>query len=163
MPAPVEASDSSRSAPVETYVVGVAPTPAGPDTARRSGSASAVTGERVKRIEPFAPPPPAHAAPDSCACRLRGTVEVSWADRPLEQRIPVTVTLTGPVTASRRVELFMGPPREFRFGPMPCGDYRVAVKTQARLRYGLVTGDRDLVLRCEGSGEVRLVLEPQKR
>lgn len=123
---------------------------------------SSVLGERVRRIESFAPRIE-RAEPDSCACRLRGTVEVAWPGRPSESRLPVTITLDGPATQTRRVELFMGPPREFWFGPIPCGDYRVTVRATGRQRYGLVTGDRPLIVRCEGPGEIRLVLEPLRR
>lgn len=123
---------------------------------------SSVLGPRVRRIESFAARP-APDAPDPCACRLHGTVEVAWPGRPAESRLPVTITLDGPASQTRRVELFMGPPREFWFGPIPCGDYRVQVRATGRQRYGLVTGDRPLVVRCEGDGEIRLVLEPLRR
>ncbi|MCC6649709.1 MAG: hypothetical protein IT348_01015, partial [Candidatus Eisenbacteria bacterium] len=116
---------------------------------------------RVFTIEPFAPAPAA-GAPDTCACRLRGTVELDW-ERPLEKDVPVELTLEGPARQSTSVDLFMGPPREFRLGPLPCGDYRLLVKARGKYRYALVRGDSVVTVRCEGHTQTRVVLEPARR
>lgn len=137
----------------------VAPPPAAtpPTTAAPARPAT----PRVVTIEPFAPPP-AGGAPDTCACRLRGTVEVDW-ERPLEKDVPVELTLEGPARQSTSVDLFMGPPREFRLGPLPCGEYRLIVKARGKYRYALVRGDSVLTLRCDGHTQSRVVLEPVRR
>lgn len=116
---------------------------------------------RVVAIEPFAPPQAAPGA-DTCACRLRGTVEVDW-ERPLEKNIPVELTLEGPARQSTSVDLYMGPPREFRLGPLPCGDYKLTVRPRGRYRYALVRGDSVLTVHCDGHTQQRIVLEPVKR
>jgi hypothetical protein len=57
----------------------------------------------------------------------------------------------------------MGPPREFRLGPLPCGDYRLVVRARGKYRYALVRGDSVVTVRCEGSTQSRVVLEPVRR
>jgi hypothetical protein len=112
--------------------------------------------ERVKAIDGSPPP----TAPfDSCACRLWGTVEIDW-DRPLERNFPIALTFTGPATQRTDVEMFMGSPREFRFGPLPCGDYKLAVHPMGKLRYSVARGDSVLPVHCTGNMQVRLVLVP---
>ncbi|MFN8586825.1 MAG: hypothetical protein U0704_03410 [Candidatus Eisenbacteria bacterium] len=119
-------------------------------------------GSRVVPIEAFAPPP-GGGGPDTCACRLRGTVEVEWEERPLEKNVLVELSLEGPARQETAVDLYMGPPREFRLGPLPCGDYRLVVRPRGRLRYSLVRGDSVLVLRCDGHTQQRVVLTPLGR
>jgi hypothetical protein len=97
---------------------------------------------------------------DSCACRLWGTVEVDW-DRPLERNFPIGLTFTGPATQRAEVEMFMGSPREFRFGPLPCGDYRLTVHPMGKLRYAVARGDSVLAVHCTGTMQVRIVLVPR--
>lgn len=115
---------------------------------------------RVQRIEPFAAPPPRSSESDSCACRLRGTVEVDW-DRPLEQDLPVEILLSGPASQRAVVELFIGSPREFHMGPLPCGTYQLELRPGGRLRYALARGDGRI--ECRGSAQVRVVLTPVRR
>lgn len=115
---------------------------------------------RVQRIDPFSAPAARSIEPDTCACRLRGTVEVDW-DRPLEQDLPVEIVLTGPASQRAEVELFIGSPREFHMGPLPCGTYRLEVRPGGRLRYALARGDSRI--ECRGSAQVRVVLTPVRR
>lgn len=117
---------------------------------------------RVHRIEAFAnPPAPRSPADTVCVCRMRGTVEVEW-DRPKEERFKVRLVLDRWPAWTRDVQLFMGPPREFLFGPVPCGDHRLEVRTRSRLRYTLADGDSSMIVHCDGEGvtQVRLVLTP---
>ncbi len=125
-----------------------------------SAAATTPAAARVQRIEPFAAPAARDAESDSCACRLRGTVEVDWA-RPLEQDLPVEILLTGPATQREVVELFIGSPREFRMGPLPCGTYQLELRPGGRLRYALARGDGRI--ECRGSAQVRVVLTPVRR
>lgn len=115
---------------------------------------------RVQRIEPFSAPAARPSEPDTCACRLRGTVEVDW-DRPLEQDLPVEIVLTGPASQRAEVELFIGSPREFHMGPLPCGTYQLELRPGGRLRYALARGDSRI--ECRGSAQVRVVLTPVRR
>ncbi len=116
--------------------------------------------KRVQRIDPWATTATAMSDVDSCACRLRGTVEVDW-DRPLEQDLPVEILLTGPASQRAQVELFIGSPREFHMGPLPCGTYQLELRPAGRLRYGLARGDGRI--ECRGSAQVRVVLTPVRR
>ena len=115
---------------------------------------------RVQRIDPFSAPAARNNEPDTCACRLRGTVEVDW-DRPLEQDLPVEIVLTGPASQRAEVELFIGSPREFHMGPLPCGTYQLELRPGGRLRYALARGDSRI--ECRGSAQVRVVLTPVRR
>ena len=107
-------------------------------------------------------PSPAAETPDTCACRLRGTVEIDW-DRPLDRNFPVELTLEGPALQSTQVDMFMGSPREFRFGPLPCGDYRLTVATSGRWHFTFERGDTVLAVPCRGSAQKRVILAPAKR
>ncbi len=123
--------------------------------------------EAPPKPAPAPAPAPARAtaparAVDSCACHIRGTVEIEW-DRPLERNFPIGITLEGPVSQRADVDMFIGSPREFRFGPVPCGDYRLVVHPESRLRYTLARGDSVFALPCRGATQARLVLVPAKR
>jgi hypothetical protein len=134
----------------------------------RDSLAAPVTGaaSRVRRVEPYAAgaagpaPVAANAVADSCVCRVRGTIEVQW-ERPLEQDLQVLVVLDGPVRTGTQVELFIGSPREFEFGPLPCGRYALGVEPLGRHRYRVVRGDG--ALDCRGSLQQRVVLTPARR
>ena len=156
--APADSASSPQQAPP---VATLAPSSPSSPSAPRSNAATPGATPRVVAIEPFAPPPVATGT-DTCACRLRGTVEVDW-ERPLEKNIPVELTLEGPARQSTSVDLYMGPPREFRLGPLPCGEYRLVVRPRGRYRYALVRGDSVLTVRCDGHTQQRVVLEPVKR
>ncbi len=116
---------------------------------------------RVKRIEPFGEAPLASPT-DICACRLRGTVEVSWP-RPLEEGLPIRLTLDGPARQRTEVTLDMGAPREFRLGPLPCGEYQLKIEPQGKMRYALQRGGDSMPVYCNGQTQVRVVLIPVRK
>jgi len=98
---------------------------------------------------------------DTCACRVYGTVEIDW-ERPRERNFIVDVSLSGPATQSGEVELFMGSPREFRLGPLPCGDYKLTVRPHGRVRYTLRRGGNTIDVHCAGFTQVPIVLVPKR-
>lgn len=112
---------------------------------------------------PATPAARSNASTPGCECRIRGTVEVGWDERPLEENLPVTLTLEGTNEPAQEVELYLGAPREFRFGPLPCGERVLKVRTDGRLRYTIGKGDSVTSVRCNGNTQVRIVLAPQKR
>ncbi len=116
---------------------------------------------RVKRIESFSEAPIASPA-DTCACRLRGTVEVVWP-RPLEEGLPIRLTLDGPARQRTEVTLDMGAPREFRLGPLPCGEYRLKIEPQGKMHYALQRGGDSMPVYCDGQAQVRVVLIPVRK
>ena len=132
---------------------------------RRAAPASVPTP--ASAAAPVVPIRPARhvdaAVPDSCRCRVRGTVEVAWEERPLEENLPVTVTMDESGDSAQTLELYLGAPREFRFGPLTCGDHVLRVHTAGRLRYAIAHGDSVMTVRCAGATQVRVVLVPQKR
>ncbi|MEO5989340.1 MAG: hypothetical protein ABIU54_06650 [Candidatus Eisenbacteria bacterium] len=117
---------------------------------------------RVRRVEPFDGTPTITAPADTCACRLRGTVEVAWP-RPLEEGLPIELALEGPAMQRTEVTLDMGSPREFRLGPLPCGEYRLRVRPKGRLHYALQRGGDSVIVTCEGQTQVRVVLIPARK
>lgn len=173
-PATSAATDTPRTAPVtgapdlpppalESRPAPVSAPPAAPKivASARPAPPEAPRPSPVRAIDPFAPRDSV-APPDTCRCTVRGTVEIDWV-RPLEERTPVRVVLETPREPTARVVLDLGAPREFRFGPLPCGEYRLRVHPGGRLRYADVSGDSVRVLRCEGLTETRVVLQPVRK
>ena len=70
------------------------------------------------------PPAPAGRA---CECQVKGTVEVS-SDQSLRGALRVVVSLVGMPARCDTVALFMGPPRPFDLGFVPCGSHRLEVR-----------------------------------
>ena len=137
-----------------------------PDTARTIAASTPLPvatspDPRVKRIEPFVEAPRVSPT-DTCACRLRGTVEVVWP-RPLEEGLPIRLTLDGPARQRTEVTLDMGAPREFRLGPLPCGEYRLKIEPQGKMRYALQRGGDSMPVYCNGQTQVRVVLIPVRK
>lgn len=156
----VALADSAQRQPSASRPVTLAPR----DTTRLVDTApppSDVADVRVKRIEPFEEPR-GRMVQDTCACRVRGTVEVAWP-RPLEEGLPILLTLEGPALQRTEVTLDMGAPREFRLGPLPCGEYRLRVQPQGRMRYALQRGGDTMRVFCDGHTQVRVVLVPVKK
>lgn len=139
------------------------PAPAGAIPVRASDPPApaprVVSDPRIKAIEPFSPP--SAVILDTCACRVYGTVEIDW-ERPRERNFIVDVSLTGPAKQSGEVELFMGSPREFRLGPLPCGDYKLTVRPHGRVRYALRRGGNTIDVHCTGFTQVPVVLVPKR-
>lgn len=169
--APVANAAASPAAKAPAGTAAPRPDPGGAaatarDTARVVATSRAVASpparpSAVRAIDPFEPrvDPP---APDTCGCSLRGTVEIQW-DRPLEFNTPMRVELDAPGTPPAELSLFMGAPREFRFGPLPCGDWRLTLVGGGRFHYADAHGDTTRVVRCEGPSQTRIVLVPTRR
>jgi hypothetical protein len=168
----------ARRAP-RTRVAAPRPVKAARDSARSARTPRiAVTGGRAAVATPDPTPRPAKppamppvtavvslperaAGTDSCACRVRGTVEIDW-ERPLERDFPIELALEGPASQRVEVDMFMGSPREFHFGPLPCGEYRLVMRPGGRLRYVLERGDSVLAVPCHGLTQARVVLVPAR-
>lgn len=112
---------------------------------------------------PAAAPRSGASAVAGCECRVRGTIEVAWEERPLEENLPVSITLEGGDAPAQEVELYLGAPREFHFGPLPCGEHVFKIRTDGKLRYTTGKADSLVTLHCDGNAQVRVVLTPQKR
>lgn len=157
--APASTPTITAPAPVSTSD----PAPAGAIPVRTSDPPApaprVVSDPRIKAIEPFSPP--SAVILDTCACRVYGTVEIDW-ERPRERNFIVDVSLTGPAKQSSEVELFMGSPREFRLGPLPCGDYKLTVRPHGRVRYALRRGGNTIDVHCTGFTQVPIVLVPKR-
>jgi hypothetical protein len=170
------AASTSAAAPESARVAGVAPPSANRPPAASRGpavpapriiaSSRTVPAEpprnpRVRAMDPYARRDTV-APPDSCRCTLRGTVEIDWT-RPLEESTPVRVELESPAASAADLVLYMGAPREFRFGPLPCGEWRLRVRPGGKLRLADATGDTVRVVHCAGLAEMRVVLTTVKR
>ncbi len=85
----------------------------------------------------------------SCACRVEGTVEVRFADRPLPAPLKVVVSLTRGAGVDT-VELFMGSPRAFSIRNVTCGrSYQLRVQARARELYEVDSRDELREFQCE--------------
>jgi hypothetical protein len=115
---------------------------------------------QVHALDPLAGKDSVPAA-DTCTCSVRGTVEIDWK-RPLEDHTTVRLELDAPGAPAAEVTLFMGAPREFRFGPLPCGTWHLRVRAIGRLRYAPADGDTLRALVCTGATETRVVLKPRR-
>jgi hypothetical protein len=100
--------------------------------------------------------------PDSCTCRIEGTIEVQW-DQPLPERVPVALWLEDTPTTRDSVELLLGSPRAFQLQATTCGPHAIAYETYSRLRFRLRTPAP--VVDCAGARlrQVRIVIEPASR
>jgi hypothetical protein len=97
----------------------------------------------------------------SCACRIRGTVELEFHHL---LSSPMRVEVTVPELALRdTVELFMGSPREFVFEQVPCGRYSLTVRPFSTRRFDVVTPEAIAPFDCAARGlrQVRVVLDPR--
>jgi hypothetical protein len=100
-------------------------------------------------------------APDGCDCRVGGTVEVR-SERPVRGEPRVLVALADRPAARDTVTIFMGPPRPFDLGRVPCGRHELRVTPLGGRRLALVAPD-STAFGC-GAGDVRqirIVLEPR--
>jgi hypothetical protein len=165
----VPAGAPSKSAPFgwDTLRIGDPAAAATPSGVPSSPAGKPLPGTRaaraaqVRAISALAGPD-SLAPKDSCHCSVRGTVEIDWT-RPLEDHTSVRLELDAPGAPSAEVSLFMGAPREFRFGPLPCGAWRLTVKAMGKLRYTDVRGKSPRIIPCAGMVETRVVLVPAKR
>ena len=105
------------------------------------------------------PATPAPAA--ACGCRVSGTVEVR-PGRPVRGRPRVEVSLAGLSAPRDTVTLFMGPPRAFDLGHVPCGRRALEVRPLGPRRFARVEPD-STAFDCVAGGarRFRVVLEPR--
>jgi hypothetical protein len=151
------------------------PTPAAADTAVRPGFRVSVRPEvptpetgplRVALGRAVPDPDPRgarvpHDTTSDCGCRVSGTVEVR-SDRPVRGRPRVVVSLAGRSAWSDTVAIFMGPPRPFDLGRVPCGRYRLEVRPLAARRLVQVAPDSTgFECAADGARPFRVVLEPR--
>jgi hypothetical protein len=104
------------------------------------------------------PPAPAGRA---CECQVKGTVEVSL-DQPLRATLRVVVSLAGRPAPCDTVALFMGPPRPFDLGVVPCGSHRLEVRPLSARLFAVAPPALD-VFDCSAgrSQQFRVVLKPR--
>lgn len=159
-PVTARASKPTRAKPAPHEPAKRAPAPHASAPADTSSVPSPGAGTNTRVTPPASSA--AEAPSESCACTIRGTVEIAWEERPEERGFPVALTLRGPATRHDEVEMDMGPPREFRFESLPCGDYELVVRPEGRLRYGLVRGDSVMTVSCRGTRQLRVRLEPRR-
>jgi hypothetical protein len=107
------------------------------------------------------PPPITPRADSTCACRIRGTIELVMNPPPTE---PVGVALWVADAPAIRdsVVLALGPPRAFELLGLPCGTHRLVVRSSAR-RPHVVAQPTNLDMPC-AAGQLlqpRVVLRPK--
>ena len=102
------------------------------------------------------------AAPEAeCACRVNGTVEVR-PESPVYGGPRVVITLASQPALRDTVAIFMGPPRSFDLGRVPCGRHELVVLPLSGRRLVRVEPD-STGFACEAGGvrQFRVVLEPR--
>jgi len=124
--------------------------------AEDDSSEVATSETTVSRIPP---PASAKAAPDTCTCRVEGTIEVQW-DRPLPSRVPVRVWLERDPAQRDSVELALGSPRAFVLEARGCAPQRIAYAPHSKLHFERRSPEP--VIECRGHRlrQVRIVLQP---
>jgi len=133
-----------------------APAAAGATPAGARGSPLRVAlGRALPDTQPAAP-----AAP-GCECRVAGTVEVR-SETPLAAALRVEVSLRDVPAVRDTVALFMGTPRTFDLGRVPCGGHRLEVRPLSTRRFA-VTSPAASVFACPTGAlrQFRVVLEPR--
>jgi hypothetical protein len=101
------------------------------------------------------------AAGADCGCRVSGTVEVR-SDRPVRGRPSVVVSLAGLAAVRDTVVIFMGPPRAFDLGRVPCGRHELEIRPLSARHLVRVEPD-STGFECVAGGarQFRVVLEPR--
>jgi hypothetical protein len=104
---------------------------------------------------------PAAAAGRACECRVRGTVEVS-SDRSLRGALRVVVSIAELPARRDTVALFMGPPRPFDLGLVPCGGHRLEVRPLSARLFTVMPPALDAFDCSAGrTRQFRVVLKPR--
>lgn len=101
--------------------------------------------------------------PDNgCFCNVEGTIEVR-SNRPLSAPFGVTVTVRGRPSLRDRVLLFMGAPREFVIGRVPCGTRYLDVLPEPGRHYFVERTGMLGPFDCESGTlrQIRIVLVPR--
>ena len=92
---------------------------------------------------------------------MKGTVEVS-SDRPLRGALRVVVSLADVPALRDTVVLFMGPPRPFDLGRVPCGSHRLEVRPLSARRFTVAPPALDAFDCAAGrTQQFRVVLAPR--
>ncbi len=175
---PPSASPSRPDPPADTLGViataapARAPEPADAGATMQPPSPGADTDSRLlvahgRRLEPSASPaPPAPQAPQAapappCECQVEGSVEIRSED-PLSRPVVVTVSLRDAAACRDSVELFMGAPRTFNLGPVPCGSHELVIRTSTSKRFTSVAPIPATFDCIAGRRQqLRVVLEPR--
>lgn len=110
-----------------------APAPEGAGSVAGAGGGSALRVALGRALPNTQPPALAGRA---CECLVKGTVEVS-SDRPLRGALRVVVSLANAPALRDTVVLFMGSPRPFDLGPVPCGSHRLDVHPLSSRRFAV--------------------------
>jgi hypothetical protein len=136
-----------------------------PDSARRAPASEARdavgTGLRVAHGRALPDSQRRRPAPASCECRVMGTVEVR-SERPLDGSVRVVVSLAQSPAFSDTVDLFMGPPRRFDLGRVPCGRHRLEARSLGLRPFGFAPPAPG-VFECDSARthQFRVMLEPR--
>ncbi len=75
----------------------------------------------------------------------------------------VSLSIAGLPDAQAKAELFMGSPRGFSLGKVPCGSHKIRIETTAKRRYRLESGSDRIDCRSGSAHHVRLVLIEDRR
>jgi hypothetical protein len=102
------------------------------------------------------------AAPGECACRIRGTVEIS-PDHLLANRLDLVISLRDVPAVRDTIQLFMGSPRAFELPMLKCGTWQIEIDAVARREFTIVSADGRGPVDCSAGGlrQLRLVLHPR--
>lgn len=100
------------------------------------------------------------SAPRGCSCVVNGTVEVR-SERPLGSSLRVIVRVVDAPARADTVTLFMGSPRPFDLGRLPCGTHRLEVRPLGPRRFAVVAPPTPDVPCAAEARPVRVVLEPR--
>jgi hypothetical protein len=113
---------------------------------------------RARALPDTQPPAPAGRV---CECRVKGTVEAS-SDQLLRGSARVVVSIAGMPARCDTVALFMGAPRPFDLGLVPCGSHRLEVRPLSARSFKVAPPALD-VFDCSAgrSQQVRVVLKPR--
>ncbi len=124
----------------------------------------------LKRVEPFAVNPaglsPADSVgetiADSCACRIKGTIELQF-DRLLTARLRVVLSVRGMPSLRDTVELFMGSPRAFKLERVPCGNRSIEIRSLSQRRFVVISRETAESIDClrDALRQPRIVIAPE--
>jgi hypothetical protein len=161
-PAPARSAPGSAAADTTAHpgirvsvrpdTAALAPASVGP------GGGSALRVALGRMLPDSQPPAPAGRA---CECRVKGTVEVR-SDQSLRGALRVIVSIAEMPARRDTVTLFMGPPRPFDLGLVPCGSRRLEVRPLSARPFQVAPPALD-VFDC-GAGrtrQFRVVLVPR--
>ncbi len=138
--------------------VSVRPDTIAPAPATVAGGTGALRVALGRALPDSQPPAPAGRA---CGCQVKGTVEVG-SDQPLRAAMRVVVSLANAASVRDTVVLFMGSPRPFDLGLVPCGSQRLEVRPLSARLFSVAPPALD-VFDCSAgrTRQFRVVLKPR--